>query len=148
MSQESLNEGANQLFVGTNSSQIFLGNNLTANESYVNNSDYDPITLEKGTLMGRIAGTDILTPCISSATDGSEQPVGVLMQDLTIDDGDTKKACICTGGRVAAEKVVLYHPTESLNTQVDGVRYKDLIARNTTIQLIYSDEIGGDYDNY
>lgn len=148
MSQESLNEGSNQRFVGTDVSQIFLGNNLTQNESYINNSGYDPISLPAGTLMGRIAGTDVLAPCVSTASDGSEQPVGVLMQNLDIDSGDTVKACICTGGRVAAEKIDFRHPTDSLNKQVGSVRYKDLIARNTTIQLIYSEEMTGDYDNH
>lgn len=148
MSQESLSSGANHLFVGTDVSKIFLGENKTQVESYVNNSGYDPITIPAGTPMGRIASTDIVVPCTSAATDGSQNPIGILMQDLTIDSGDTVTALICIGGRVAAEKVNFYHPTDSLNTQVSSVRYKDLISRFTTIQLIWSEEMSGEYDNH
>jgi hypothetical protein len=146
--QEELNEGQNQRFVGTDVSKVFLGNNTTQKEEYVNNSGYDPISLPPGTVMGRIAGTDIVVPCTSAATDGSEQPIGVLMQDLEIDSGDTVNAVLCNGGDIAAEKISFYHPTDSLNSQVDGVRMKDLLLRNTTIKLIWSDEMSGDYDNY
>lgn len=148
MSQTELSSGGSQRFVGTDVSKIFLGGNTTQKESYINNSSYDPIDLPAGTVMGRIAGTDVLVPSVASASDGSEQPVGVLMNDLTIDSGDTVNATICNGGKVAAEKISFYHPTNSLNTQVGGVRYKDLLQRNTTLKLIWSEEMTGEYDNY
>lgn len=148
MSQEKLNEGSNQLFVGTDVSKILLGDNVTQKEEYVNNSSYDPISLPAGTVMGRISDTDIIVPCVSTATDGSEQPIGILIEDRSIDSGDTVNAHICNGGKVAAEKISFYHPTDSLNSQVGGVRFKDLIQRNTTIKLIWSEEMTGDFDNY
>lgn len=148
MSQQDLSSGQNQRFVGTDVSKIFLGDNKTAKEEYVNNSSYNPITLPAGTPMGRIANTDILVPCVSTASDGSAECIGILMQDLTITAGDTVNALICKGGRVAAEKIDFFHPTDSLNKQVNGVRYKDQIEKNTTIQLIWSEEMTGDYDNY
>jgi hypothetical protein len=155
-SQDIVNTGSNQLFANTDISQIFLGMQQSENESYVNNSSYDPISLPAGTVMGRITGTDITIPWRNDVTDGSQYPIGILMADLEIDAGDTVKAPICVRGRVAAEKVVanqLSNQSVSTTLQLQitsfrgsgTTRLKDALE-SIGIHLIYSTEMTA-FDN-
>lgn len=148
MGQDIVNEGSNQLFVNTDLSKVFLGNNQTEDtDSYVNNSTYDPITLRTGTVMGRIASTDILVPCVSTASDGSQNVLGILMHPLTLAAGQTSKALICVSGRVAAEQLKFVKPGDGLDTIVSNRRYKDKIGADTVgVKLIYSTNMTH-YDN-
>jgi len=140
--QTTANSGSNQLFVNTDTSKIFLGNNQTENDSYINNSGYDPITLRAGTVLGRIGSSDILVPTQSTASDGSQNVLGVLMTDLVVDSGDTVTAPVCVSGRVAAEKLIFVKPGDNLNTAVSNRRYKDKIQGETVgIKLVYSTEM-------
>lgn len=147
-SQSVVNEGTNQLFINTDTSKIFLGNNQTENDAYINNSSYDPITLKAGTVLGRIGSTGVLVPTQSTASDGSQNVLGVLMADLTVDSGDTVQAPVCVSGRVAADKLIFVKPGDGLNTVVSNRRYKDKIQGETVgIKLVYSTEMTHP-DNY
>lgn len=152
-SQETVSTQSNSLFSNTDLSKIFLGMQQTENESYVNNSTYDPIALKAGTIMGRISGTDIVIPWRNDVSDGSQYPIGILMADMDVDSGDTRKAPICNAGRVAAEKVIAYQlSNQSVATTLQltiadlgGRRLKDVL-QSIGINLIYSTEMTA-YDN-
>jgi len=132
-----LDSQSNLLIAVTDVSKIFLGGNETIADSYVNNTSYDPITLLAGTVMGRVATTQVLVPCESTASDGSQFPVGILGQDLVIDAGDTVKALVFVSGRVAEEKVDFFLPTDNLNTVVSSRSYRDRIGADTVgIKLV------------
>lgn len=152
-SQSTASSGTNHLFINTDTSKIFLGGQKSENESYVNNSTYDPITLYAGTVMGRISGTDIVIPWRNDVSDGSQYPIGILMSDLIIDQGDTVKAPICVSGDVAAEKVIAYQlSNQSTSTTLQltisslgGRRLKDILE-SIGIHLKYGTEMSA-YDN-
>lgn len=147
-STTTVNSQSNFLIGVTDVSKIFLGNNQTMTGAYVNNSSYDPITLLAGTVMGRVATTQVLVPCESTASDGSQFPVGILGQDLQIDAGDTVNALVFVSGRVAEEKVDFFLPTDNLNTVVSSRSYRDRIGADTVgIKLVPTSQNSYE-DNY
>lgn len=109
-------------------------------EQYINNSTYDPIVLKAGTLVGRITATNVLAPLVSTASDGSQLPVGVLANDLTIAAGATVTTTICDQGDIAAEKILFVKPGDGLETVVSGRRLKDHV-HSQGIQLVYGTEM-------
>lgn len=145
--QTTSSSGVNQLFVNNDVSKIFLGNQQTEVDNYVNNSTYNPIVLFAGTVMGRVAGSDIICPWFSTAVDGSQVVQGILMMDITLAAGALVKVPLCVAGRVAAEKIIAAElSTQSVATTLqiiqNGRRLKDKIQGETVgVKLIYSAEL-------
>lgn len=126
-----------QMITNYDVSKIFLWNNRFENDNYVNNSNYNPVTLRAGTVMGRVALTNVLVPCDASQIDGSQFPIGILAQDMTISGGQTIKATICVSGDVAAGKVIFF-TGNTLETIVAGRRMKDRIQSDSVgIKLVF-----------
>jgi hypothetical protein len=135
------------LFVNTDTSKIFIRENRYERDSYVNNSGYDPITLKAGTIMGRISATGILVPWTSTASDGSQNVVGILADDMQIAGGATAAASICIYGDVAKEQLVFTKPGDAFETVVAGRRVFDKIKSETAgIRIITTDEMTN-FDN-
>ena len=67
---------------------------------------------------------------VSGAGDGSQIPVGVLTQTITVEAGETASIYVCTGGEVAEEKVIL-DTGDTLETVIDGRQLRDRIASDT-----------------
>lgn len=143
--QTILNNTGQQLQVNTDRSRIFLWENRYHDGNWLNNSQYDPLTLPAGTLMGRIKTTGVLVPLTSWATDGSQYPVGILADDITLDAGDTQQVSLCIYGDVAEAKVGLYGSGDSLDTVVDNRQLRDHIAAQG-IRLIPTTDMT-DFDN-
>ncbi|MBL4809481.1 MAG: head decoration protein [Phycisphaerales bacterium] len=148
-----MENGSVETTVGTNNQQttnfdnsfIFLRDNKYEGGSTTNDT-YDAITLPAGTLMGRVSATGELVPLVSTATDGSQIPVGVLTQSITIEAGDTVSINVCTGGEVAEEKIVL-DAGDTLDTVIDGRQLRDKIAADTVgIVLVTGTEMTA-FDN-
>jgi hypothetical protein len=134
-----------QLFVKTDTSRIFLWENRYAKADFTN-SQYDPLVMKAGTLLGRIAATQDLALCDSNSIDGSQYPVGVLADDVTIDEGDVKEISFCNYGDVADDKVI-FHGADTMDTVVSGRSYRDRIAADTVgIRLVQSTEMTA-FDN-
>lgn len=129
-------------------SKIFLWNNRYENDSYVNNSGYSTIDLLAGTVMGRIASTGVLVPCLASAVDGSQFPIGILAQDVIgLPSGSTKQCAICVAGDVAAGKVIFKYG-DNLETVVSGRRFRDRIQSDSVgIKLVFNSTEMTDFDN-
>lgn len=105
----------NQSIVDYDVSKFLLGFNSTIDANLTaSGADVD---LLQGMLMGRIASTNLLTPCVSTATDGSQIPVGVCIVDQTIADGDTDAVTLVNKGRVAESKIN-FLDTETLDTLI------------------------------
>lgn len=137
----------NTLFVNTDLGKVFIWENRYENDNYINNSSYDPIALVAGTVMGRVATTNKLAPCQSNASDGSQYPCGILAQDISLAEGETKQVSICTYGDVATEKVIFVKPGDGLNTVVSSRTYRDRIKADTAgVRLVDTDEMT-DFDN-
>lgn len=136
-----LNTG-DAMFINTDLSKIFIRENRYENDNYVNNSEYDPKTLRAGTVMGRVGTTGVLVPFNSAASDGSQNVVGILAQDLIVDSGDTVRGTICIYGDVAQEQLIFDRPGDAIETVVSGRRVYDKIKSETAgIRLIVTDEM-------
>ncbi len=119
--------------------QIFLGSNYYETVSY-SNSTGSPVTITIGRTIGRILATDKVLPSVAAATDGSELPIGVSAQTYVIADGVTQDIQIVTGGQVNENLVVLAagntFSTAVRTVSTGGGTIRDLIRRNTTIELV------------
>jgi len=128
-------------------SKIFIWENRYEGDNYVNNSNYSPITLLAGTVMGRVSATGVIVPCLASAVDGSQIPVGILAQDIIgLVGGGTKSAAICIAGDVAEDKVIFYY-SDTLETVVSGRRYRDRIQGDTAGIVLRKRTEMTDFDN-
>lgn len=127
-------------------SKIFLWMNRYENDSYVQNSGYSTLTLKAGTVMGRVAATQGLAPSISGYTDGSQQPIGILAQDLTVLAGQTATdVALCIAGDVNAAKVI-FLGGDTFATIINGKSMRDHLVANSQIILRPVTEMT-DYDN-
>jgi len=149
MSQNSIVfRGQNQLFVNTDLTKLFVFNNdfySDNNTFYYNNSGSTDVTVPAGTVLGRVTATGFLVPWTHGATDGSQRPVGILMNDVYIVYGETYQQGqpYCIRGQVA-EQLLGLQGSDTLDTVVTdgytaGTRVRDLIT-GLGIKLIYSDQ--------
>lgn len=145
MSQSvALNTGQ-QAIINTDVSKIFVWNNRYEDALY-NNSAYDAVSLTAGTLMGRVSATGWVKPLASGASDGSQFPVGVLANDITVDGGDLVTVSICVAGDVVQDKIIL-QGADTMETTISSRRLKDRIGADTVgIKLVQSTEMTA-YDN-
>lgn len=131
----------NQLFSSYDYSKIFVWQPRYEDRLYTNNTG-STVNLSAGTLMGTILASGQTQPQVSSATDGSEQPDGVLGQNYTVADGETVTVSVCIGGDVRQDKLI-FGGSDTLTTPVrtvstGGGTIKALILRNTQIILVPS----------
>lgn len=131
--------GNNVLTTDYDISKIFVWDNRYEKGEFTNDT-YDPITIPQGTLMGRVAATQELKPLNSASVDGSQYPVGVLINTVTIEEGDTMTLDICVSGDVVKEKIVLA-TGDAFTTVIDGRSIQDRIGADTVgVKLIVSNE--------
>ncbi len=144
--EETFNNGNSAQF-NRNVAKIFLGFN-TWDHADMTNSTYDDLVLVAGTVLGRNATTKEVVALESDASDGSQYPIGVLQDDITIPAGETFDVAYATGGRVAEEMLVLVKDGDTLDTIVDGKILRDRIASDTVgIQIIRTADDLTDWDN-
>lgn len=115
-----------QFFIDTDLSKIFLWQNRNIKAPY-NNSGYGATTLYAGTVMGRVAASGYVIPCRSGHNDGSQIPMGILMEDIVVEAGDILDLAICNFGDVASEKLIFDQVGDTLDTVVGSQRMRDLI---------------------
>lgn len=115
-----------QATINTDLSRIFLWENRYASADF-NNELYDPLVMKAGKLLGRVAATQTLALCDTDSTDGSQYPIGILAEDVTIADGETKSVAYCIYGDVAEDKIIL-NGNDTLGSVVDGQSLRDRIA--------------------
>lgn len=136
-----------QLFVNTDTSKIFIGENYTRQEVFINNTNYNPDNLAAGTVMGRVTATGAVVPFDATASDGSQYVVGILGNDLSILPGAIVTASIVVKGEVSQSQVILYVPGQTLSTVVNGRQIRDRITGDTAgIILVPSTDLTG-FDN-
>lgn len=136
---------ANPLITNFDTSKTFVWNPRTTTGMY-ENSTYDDVTLAAGTVMGRIASTGLLTPLTSGASNGSQFPVGILLEETLIEGGDEKELTIVVAGDVDESKLV-FQGSDDLDTVVSSRTLRDRIGADTVgIKLVGGDQLTG-YDN-
>lgn len=147
MSSQSVVENTgNQAHITTDLSKSFLWDYATAPYSYTNDS-YDAVTLAAGTVMGRISATGKVIPLQSDASDGSQFPIGIVLESRTVDAGDTVTLSLVVSGKVAVSKLIFTKSGDTIATVVSGKRLDDRLGSDTVgIHLETSTENSG-YDN-
>lgn len=134
---------ANQLNINIDSSFIFLGSNSYERAEYTNPLG-TAVTLEAGTILGRVSATGKMLPLAIGAADGSQHFVGVLTETETVAGSATVNISMCVEGKVAQDKLV-FNASEDLESVVDGRQLKDIIA-GQGIKLVATYELSG-FDN-
>jgi hypothetical protein len=137
MSTQSIsNQGGSQLFVNSDRRKIFIGNNRTQIEGVINNDEYDPVTIPAGTLLGRVTASKKLIPLASGASDGSQVPVGILLNDVTIEEGGEETVAVVVAGDVWEQGVVL-NGSDNMDTMISARTIRDRIQGDTVgIKLV------------
>jgi hypothetical protein len=87
-------------------SKIFIGNNRYITGTYTNGGG-STATLTAGQLIGRIASSGKLAVHDSTATDGSQVPIGVLAESYSVAAAASETLRICVWGDVAENKLDL-----------------------------------------
>lgn len=145
MSQETILNNGQQSITNTNTEKIFVFKNRYDNFEY-NNDTYVDVNLYCGQLMGEIAATRKIVPVDTGASDGSQNPVGVLANDHTVDAGTTKVVALCVSGDVV-ELLIRLDPDQNLNDVIDGRTLRQRIGTDTVgIKLVGNNDHSG-YDN-
>lgn len=126
----------------------FLLFNITTDKGNTTNASGSAITLLLGTTIGRIASTGLLTQSISTATDGSQVPIGALATSYTIPNGATQEVTFVAAGEVDAAGIKLAtgdtlatsitDNSTRLGTIGDILRGKGIILKGA-MQLTYFD---------
>jgi hypothetical protein len=139
---------ANQGIVNTNLAKIFIFNNDSQSGTFeYENTDEDVVILA-GTVLGRIAATNKLAIINKDASDGSQFPVGILMQDITVAYGETFSGNVyfVVSGDVAEAQIKLPTGT-TLETVISAKTLADRIASDTVGIRIVPTTDQTDYDN-
>lgn len=123
-------------------SKIFLRNILTR-EIEISASGSD-LELEAGMVIGTISASGKGKVMASGSSDGSQYPTGMVIQAVTIADGDTATVTICIGGEVDKNGIIL-DGTDTLSTAVSDRIYLDWL-RSIGITAKETDSLS-EYDN-
>lgn len=109
----------NQLFINTDLTQIFVWNNRYENVDFYYENTGDDITLPTGLVVGRVLATGKVIPWVSTASDGSQYPIGVLNSAVDVAYGETfdNPVSICVAGDVAEDKVSVADDGDTLDSE-------------------------------
>ena len=125
----------NQMHVDVEVSRIFVFGNHTS-PGQITNGGGSTLELKEGTVLGRVASSGLLAVMKSSAVDGSQLPVGVLMSDIDIAAAATVDVNAVVSGDVIEERLI-FDGTDDLDT---------VITPTVTIPILVDDNVvsGGD----
>lgn len=137
--------GNNQQINNVDISKIFIGENQYEAAIYTNSS-YVTVELLEGTLMGKIATTQEVIPLLSSATDGSQFPIGILAKNYTVLAGEAPVVTYCTAGYVVKEKVIL-NGSDLLTTVISSRSINDRIGSDTVGIVMFASDEQTQFDN-
>ncbi len=105
-----------------------------ANGVYTNTTGGD-ITLPAGLILGRINSSKKLWPMVSTATDGSQIPIAVLVNTVIIPDGATVNLTRLVAGDVVASGLIFSNGTDTLATNIAYDGSGDIIGTIEDILL-------------
>lgn len=131
----------NPLIANYDNSNIFVLNNQYETATYTN-PEGDDVTLLKGTVMGRIAASNKIIPLESTASDGSQYPIGILADDYTVEYTESATLTFCKAGDVVKSKIVFYNGTDTVETVVSSRTLGDRIQGDSLgINLVGGDQL-------
>lgn len=137
---------SNARFTDFNTFKMFLGNNRHETAVFENGDSYDDVTIAVGSVMGRIAATGKVVLLDKDASDGSQYPMGINTEEVTIGAGDEANLSLCVAGEVDANGLVFVTGTD-LDTVIAAKTVADRIASDTVgIHLVTGTDLTT-YDN-
>jgi len=101
-----------------NYAKLFIGNNHFRTATYQNLTGVT-VELTKGMIIGRIWGSGKVKQSVSTATDGSQIPIGILQNDYSVATGTSVVLSFCVSGDVAREGIV-FAGADAYTTLVDA----------------------------
>jgi hypothetical protein len=141
---EILNNGQQAIY-NFDTTKIFVRENRYQSGSITNGGLVD-LVIPAGTLLGRVGASQLMKVLASGSTDGSQFPVGISAQDLTIAPAATAAITFCIGGDVVESKIIL-DGSDTLATLIDDRSIRDRVAGDTLgIKLVPSDQLTA-FDN-
>ena len=96
-------QNSNQLFTDRDVSKFLLGFNSFIEGTITAAAGSG--ALEEGMILGRVAATGKVTPCVATATDGIQYQVGICLETKTVADAATATVQMVNKGRVAESKL-------------------------------------------
>jgi hypothetical protein len=138
---------SNQLNTNYSVAQLLLGfDNKFEPYDYTNSAGTSK-TIARGTVMGRVNASGKILPLVAAASDGSQFPIGILCENVTVIAGATTNLSLCVSGGVAKELIVFDNGTDTFASVVDGQRLDTLIGANTVgVKMYGTDNLTG-FDN-
>lgn len=128
----------------TATSVFIFGNDYHSGE-YANSSGAS-VTITLGDVLGKIGTSGNIVPLNTGATDGSQLPIGIAAETITVADGGSSDITYCISGEVN-EGAVNVAGSSTLDTVVSNRRIRDRLQSDTLgIQLITSTDLT-DHDN-
>ena len=107
-------------------SVLFPWNPRTAVQQ-INNTGAQ-VTYTLGLVLGRVQATGYLTPCVSTATDGSQIPLYVLANTIIIPAATIANVTVLTSGDIVAPGLIFENGTDTLTTNVAYNTSGDIIG--------------------
>ncbi len=126
---EVVNASRSQLQGNYDYQKIFIGGNEYITGSYTNGTGA-VVELMAGMLFGRIAATNKVEILKSAATDGSQFPLGILGETLSVADAATVTVTIAISGDINLRTLIL-DGTDTLATVISDRTIEDRIAADT-----------------
>ena len=112
-----------------NYSTLFVYNPRTQNQWLVDNGTGADVTYQLGTVFGRIDATGKLWPMDSTATDGSQKPIGVLAATTVVPASSTNNPItLVIQGDVVAGWLIFINGTDTLATTIAYDTSGDIIG--------------------
>lgn len=107
----------NQMTTNYDVSKLALGNNTFIKANYTDSGSGS--TLVQGTAMGRVASTGKVVVLNPSASDGSQYPVGIITETVTVTAGSTVELTLINRGLVDSSKITFVGGDQAYSTQTD-----------------------------
>jgi len=129
---------AGLLITNYNTAQFLLGGEQFFKDMSYNNATGSPVTLPQGTLMGKVFATGYIIPNVSTAVDGSEQPIGFIAENTTIPANTIQTIQVLVAGDINQNLVILGGSDTfdtTVGTEATGGSIADMIRRNLDINM-------------
>lgn len=118
----------NQSITNYDYSKLFLTNFKVITVNVV--ATGGDLELTPGVLMGRISATSKGAVLKSASNDGSQYPLGICLETISITENDNADVQVAVTGAVDETKII-FDGTDTLATAVDGRILRDRIPADT-----------------
>lgn len=97
-------------------SKLFVWDNRYRTATYTNTTG-STVTLNPGTILGRIFASHLVVPQVSTATDGSQIPMGILRGTYVVANNASVTVTYCYSGDIDTAGVV-FGGSDTINTPI------------------------------